>query len=152
MNRPHLVNLALAFSVALATFASAAPAAAAPSPQREDPPPLDDLDEYIEAIERTANMVSDPQAVRLAAEHGLDLINVTWEDTGRYYDSAVGPNISDVTIQVQYPDPNSRGYQLALMPVIRFPNFTDKTADPHGPFLFAGRQRRWKVAGACHAP
>ncbi|MBN1536522.1 MAG: hypothetical protein JW908_07305 [Anaerolineales bacterium] len=85
--------------------------------------------EYIEAIQNAANMTGDPQARDLAAEYGLNLVNVMWEDTGRYKDSSVGPNISDVTIQVQYQDSRSEGYLLSLMPVIRFPNFSDKTAD-----------------------
>lgn len=129
MRRPTFVNLSLILSLLLAAFSLATPAAAAPSAQRgdEDPPVTDD--DYIKAIKRTANMVSDGEAVRLVNQYGLDLINLTWEDTGRYYGSSVGPNISDVTIQVQYEDPQSNGYQLALMPVIRFPNFTDKTAD-----------------------
>jgi hypothetical protein len=67
--------------------------------------------------------------LRLATSHGLDVLNVTWEDTGRYYNSAVGPNISDVTIQVQHINPDTGQYELTLMPVIRFPNFTDVTAD-----------------------
>ena len=52
-------------------------------------------------------MVSDSKASRLVSEHGLQIINVAWEDTGRYAGSSVGPNISDVTIQVQYDDPVS---------------------------------------------
>ncbi|MFP3853878.1 MAG: hypothetical protein ACLFWD_06250 [Anaerolineales bacterium] len=132
MSRQTLFNLAVIFSLLMASFSIAAPAAAAP-PQNhsDDDPPRQrgPEDEYIRAIQRTANMVSDGEAVRLVNHYGLDLINVAWEDTGRYYNSSVGPNISDVTIQVQYEDPASNGYQLALMPVIRFPNFTDKTAD-----------------------
>jgi hypothetical protein len=84
---------------------------------------------YIEAIQRTESMTSDPQAVELAARHGLNIVNVMWEDTGRYQGSSVGPNISDVTIQVMYRDPLSDQYQLSLMPVIRYPNFSDLTAD-----------------------
>jgi hypothetical protein len=84
---------------------------------------------YLAAIQKTAAMVADSQAQSLAAEYGLNIINVTWEDTGRYYNSAVGPNISDVTIQVQHQDPASGGFGLTLMPVIRYPNFTDLTAD-----------------------
>ena len=84
---------------------------------------------YLEAIQRTANMTFDSQAQALASQYGLNIVNVMWEDTGRYKGSSVGPNISDVTIQVQYMDPNSGQYQLALMPVIRFPNFSDQTAD-----------------------
>lgn len=84
---------------------------------------------YIEAIERTAGMVWDDLAQKMAAEHGLQILNVTWEDTGRYYNSSVGPNISDVTIQVQHRGPARDEFQLTLMPVIRYPNFSDLSAD-----------------------
>ncbi|MFC2043264.1 hypothetical protein ACFLUA_03845 [Chloroflexota bacterium] len=84
---------------------------------------------YIEAIERTADMVWDDEARHLASLHGLQVLNLTWEDTGRYYNSSVGPNISDVTIQVQHMEPYSCEYMLTLMPVIRYPNFSDLTAD-----------------------
>ncbi len=47
--------------------------------------------EYAEAIQRTSDMVWDEDALRLAQDHGLDLVNLTWEDTGRYYNSSVGP-------------------------------------------------------------
>lgn len=83
---------------------------------------------YLEAIERTANMVSDRNAIRLVQRQGLNLLNLTWEDTGRYKGSSVGPNISDMTIQVSTPA--GRGEMRSrLMPVVRFPNFSDKTAD-----------------------
>ncbi len=82
-----------------------------------------------EFVQNTADMVWDEHAQRLAAKYGLEILNVTWEDTGRYYGSAVGPNISDVTLQVSHPDSQSRGQALALMPVIRYPNFSDLTAD-----------------------
>lgn len=75
---------------------------------------------YLDAIQKTAGMASNPEAAKLAKEHGLQILNVTWEDTGRYKGSAVGPNISDMTIQVA----SRQGEQ-----VIRFPNFEDKSAD-----------------------
>ncbi|MGB3292006.1 MAG: hypothetical protein WBB01_03320 [Phormidesmis sp.] len=84
---------------------------------------------YREVIERTQSMIRDPEARRLAAEHDLEILDVTWEDTGRYDSSAVGPNISDMTIQVEHSDPRSGDAQLHLMPVIRYPNFSDLTAD-----------------------
>jgi hypothetical protein len=31
----------------------------------------------------------------------LQILNLTWEDTARFKGSAVGPNISDMTIQVR---------------------------------------------------
>ncbi|NJK29156.1 MAG: hypothetical protein HC851_04945 [Acaryochloris sp. RU_4_1] len=96
----------------------------APQPRR----PIFNQD-YQQVIDQTIQMVSNSQAQRLAQQFGLNILNLTWEDTGRYKNSAVGPNISDMTIQVQHRDPRSQAYQLHLMPVIRHPNFADKTAD-----------------------
>jgi len=84
---------------------------------------------YAQVLTNTANMVGDAEAQRLAAARGLDIVNVTWEDTGRYKGSSVGPNISDMTIQVQHKDPRTGNANLFLMPVIRFPNFQDTTGD-----------------------
>ena len=102
---------------------------------------VDDPD-YAEAIERTAAMVHDPRARRLVERYGLNVLNVTWEDTGRYYNSSVGPNISDVTIQVQHRNPRTEEYELTLMPVIRHPNFSDLTADisPDDFYLLVGNE------------
>ena len=85
--------------------------------------------DYRQVIEQTVGMTFDSAAQALARQYGLDILNVTWEDTGRYNNSTVGPNISDMTIQVQQQDPETKDYQLHLMPVIRYPNFTDTTAD-----------------------
>lgn len=60
-------------------------------------------------------------------QHGLNLLNLTWEDTGRFKGSSVGPNISDMTIQVRIPE--GAGDRTYLMPVIRHPNFSDLTGD-----------------------
>lgn len=122
-----LSRLLTVLSMVLFPVLNAAPALAAspantPGQWEADP-------EYIEAIQRAANMTGDSQAQALVSAYDMNLINVMWEDTGRYKDSSVGPNISDVTIQVQYQDPQTEQYLLNLMPVIRFPNFSDKTAD-----------------------
>ncbi|MEM8810748.1 MAG: hypothetical protein AAGF01_32465, partial [Cyanobacteria bacterium P01_G01_bin.38] len=85
--------------------------------------------QYRNVIERTRDMVYDSDAIALAQRWGLNVLNVTWEDTGRYDNSAVGPNISDMTIQVQQQHPETGDYSLALMPVIRHPNFSDLTGD-----------------------
>jgi hypothetical protein len=75
-------------------------------------------------IEKVESMVSDHNARRMVQGQGLSLVNVTWEDTGRSKGSAWGPNISDMTIGVR----DSRGL-LHPMPVMRFDNFNDVTAD-----------------------
>ena len=111
-----MYRAAFALTATLATLAAAVPAQAADDP------------EYLATIERTAGMVADESVRALVQRHGLDLVDVTWEDTGRYENSAVGGNISDLSIQVQHcaqPEICS----LHLMPVIRFPNFEDRTGD-----------------------
>ncbi|MCA9517056.1 MAG: hypothetical protein KC635_19070 [Myxococcales bacterium] len=98
---------------------------------------------YRRVLEDTVAMVGDANAQRLARERGLDVVNVTWEDTGRYKGSAVGDNISDMTIQVQEKDPVTGKSRLYLMPVIRKPNFSDVTADVPLDrfFLLVGNER-----------
>ncbi len=81
-------------------------------------------DRFRTTIANVEGMVWNTQAQQLASRYGLNVMNVTWEDTGRYKGSSVGPNISDMTIGVR--DPSGA---LHPMPVIRFDNFTDKTAD-----------------------
>lgn len=124
-----LIVTALAFSML------AAPSARADEPDAEAA--------YRDAIQKTEQMTFDAEAQRLAQQHGLQIMNVTWEDTGRYAGSSVGPNISDVTIQVQHKLPGRDDYGLALMPVIRHPNFSDLTADisPDEFFLLVGNER-----------
>lgn len=84
---------------------------------------------YRDTVLKTAGMTHDEQTRSLASKFGLDVLNVTWEDTGRFKSSAVGPNISDMTIQVAVEHENSDARSVHCMPVIRFPNFSDKTAD-----------------------
>jgi len=79
---------------------------------------------YDQAIGRVEQMTFDPAAQELVRHYGLDLVNVTWEDTARDQGSVAGPNISDMTIGVR----DTAG-RLHPMPVIRFANFSDKTAD-----------------------
>ncbi len=81
-------------------------------------------DRFHSTIGKVEAMVWDSTAQSLVQKYGLNVMNVTWEDTGRYKGSSVGPNISDMTIGVR--DQNGA---LHPMPVIRFDNFSDKTAD-----------------------
>lgn len=106
---------------ALATAAVLTQFATPISARRMPPPPS-----YAEVVASVADMVSDPEATRLVQGKGLQLLNVMWEDTGRWEGSSVGPNISDVTIEVE-ADPET--HARYLMPVIRHDNFTDKTGD-----------------------
>ncbi len=53
-------------------------------------------------------------------------MNITWEDTGRSKFSCVGPNISDMTLQVEGN----------LLPIIRNENFSDFTYELNTDELF----------------
>lgn len=90
--------------------------------------PNEQPQDYARVVSKVAEMVNDRSVSNGASRRGLSVVNVMWEDTGRAEGSALGPNISDLTLQVRYREQNS-GFQTALMPVIRFPNFTDRTGD-----------------------
>src|SRR5437764_7020913 len=92
-------------------------ALAAPAPPADRA--LAAYEEYRGVVARTAGMVHDGEARRLAGARGLHVLNVTWEDTARFQNSAVGPNISDVTIQVHEKHPTTGEVTLTCMPVIR---------------------------------
>lgn len=83
---------------------------------------------YAQVVSKVAGMVNDGAVAERASRRGLSVVNVTWEDTGRAQGSSLGPNISDLTLQVRHRGDQGR-FESALMPVIRFPNFTDRTGD-----------------------
>jgi hypothetical protein len=64
-------------------------------------------------------MPRDPVASELAKNRDLVIETTSWEDPGRSKMSAVGPCISDMTLEVE-------GH---AMPLIRPPRFSDKTWD-----------------------
>jgi len=97
---------------------------------------------YREVVQRVSEMVYNGNITKLASEHGLDVVNVTWEDTGRYSGSCWGPNISDMTIQVHSYENGAEYPTLTCMPVIRYPNFHDISADmdPDNFYLLVGNE------------
>jgi hypothetical protein len=104
-------------------------------------PGVDQGPDYETVVERVANMASDGNLAARVHRRQLDVMNVSWEDTGRYQGSSVGPNISDMTLQVRT---NGRYGETALMPVIRPPNFADRTGDVPADrfFVRVGNERR----------
>lgn len=92
-----------------------------PAPHREHSP------RFLDVIRKVEAMPNDYDLQQRANRQGLNVMNVMWEDTGRGLGSAIGPNISDLTLQVR--EPFSNGNRTHLLPVIRYPNFTDKTGD-----------------------
>jgi len=79
-------------------------------------------------VQKVAGMTGDDNAYTIAQKYRLQILNVLWEDTGRWEGSSVGPNISDVTIEVEGYR-NGKAHRTYLMPVMRHDNYTDKTAD-----------------------
>lgn len=70
--------------------------------------------------DEVASIYKSSSLSSLANKYGLAINSVTWEDTARSKNSALGPNISDMTLVT------ADGHR---MPVIRKPNFTDETYD-----------------------
>jgi hypothetical protein len=102
-----------------------------------------DSREYARVIDRVTNMVSDGDLRRRVSRRNLSLVNVAWEDTGRAQGSALGPNISDLTLQVRRRDESGQ-FAASIMPVIRQPNFTDRTGDVPSDrfFVRVGNEKR----------
>ncbi|HEY5951482.1 MAG TPA: hypothetical protein VIV40_38575 [Kofleriaceae bacterium] len=98
------------------------------TPAFAQPKAADTSRSYERVVQKVANMVNDEGAYSMASTYKLNLLNVLWEDTGRWLGSSVGPNISDVTIEVEGYS-KGKTHRTYLMPVMRHDNFTDKTAD-----------------------
>jgi hypothetical protein len=107
---------------------------AAPALQPEVAIPATPFDPEVlhEAIRQVVRMPSNRPLARAARAHHMRIQNLSWEDTGRSFGSSVGPNISDLTLEVHETRTNARGRtftRTSLLPVLRYPNFTDRTAD-----------------------
>ncbi len=87
-----------------------------------------DREEYARVVGKVATMVNDSDLARRVQRRNLSLVNVAWEDTGRAVGSSIGPNISDLSLQVRRSNRNG-GFESSIMPVIRPPNFVDRTGD-----------------------
>jgi hypothetical protein len=83
---------------------------------------------YREVVQKVTNMTSDGDLASRVSRRQLSLVNVAWEDTGRSLGSSVGPNISDLSLQVRHRNESGQ-FESAIMPVIRHPNFSDRTGD-----------------------
>ncbi|MBL0214809.1 MAG: hypothetical protein IPQ07_13110 [Myxococcales bacterium] len=112
-------------TAALALVSLLAPVAVA-QPKAKAPP--DPARLYDRMVAKVAGMVGDERAYSIASNFNLQLLNVLWEDTGRWEGSSVGPNISDVTIEVEGFS-QGKTHHSYLMPVMRHDNYVDKTAD-----------------------
>src|SRR5687768_2253365 len=82
--------------------------------------------DFDEAIKRVVGLPNNTEFNNRVKNLGLNVLNVMWEDTARTAGSVWGPNITDMTLQVRHLDSSGR---KDLLPVIRYPNFTDKTGD-----------------------
>jgi hypothetical protein len=133
------VTLALAGCASHATIGSVLPpSGGAPlqvAAEVDENLPVAARADYDRVVARVSGMVSDAELQRSVEARGLALQNVNWEDTGRAEGSALGPNISDLTLQVRRRT-DSGELVSTLMPVIRFPNFTDRTGDINSNMFF----------------
>lgn len=70
-------------------------------------------------LREISGLANNRMAASLAESYGMKIMNVAWEDTARTKGSCFGPNISDMTLNVNGLN----------MPLIRKPNFADITSD-----------------------
>jgi hypothetical protein len=110
-----------------AALAGLLPGAALAQGTAVRPQPKSSAATYAAMVNRVSAMTEDGQSIAMLERRRLALLNVLWEDTGRWLGSSVGPNISDVTIEVEMTVAGKK--RTALMPVIRRPNFSDVTGD-----------------------
>ncbi len=76
-------------------------------------------DKFNEVVNYVKMINHNQDAIKLAREYNLNIQSVAWEDTARNKYSSVGPNISDMTLNVA----------SHRMPLIRSKNYTDVTVD-----------------------
>ena len=103
---------------------------------------------FSDTIARVVAMPSDAALQQRAQALGLNVVNVMWEDTGRFQGSSVGPNISDLTLQVR--EQVAGGFRTHMLPVIRHPNYSDRTADVAARKLWV-RVGNHRAGGQLHA-
>lgn len=135
---------------------SSAPLAVDDGPKPADPNESDwgikdpnDSRAFAETIRKVAAMPSDSSLLQRTQRRGLNVVNVAWEDTGRAEGSSLGPNISDLSLQVRRRA--ERGdFESTVMPVIRFPNFSDRTGDIPSDrfFIRTGNEKRGNNANS----
>jgi hypothetical protein len=102
---------------------------------------------FAETIRKVADMPNDGNLTSRVSRRGLSVVNVAWEDTGRAENSSLGPNISDLSLQVRRKDENG-GFQSTVMPVIRFPNFSDRSGDIPSDRFFIRTGNETRSAGS----
>jgi hypothetical protein len=149
MGTPFHLELPMMRRSLLKTFTAAAATAATlhgAHPARACMPYLPvaaELPSNVNVLATVLDMPNDQDLQRRASQYDLNVLNVMWEDTGRFENSAVGPNISDLTLQVREDIGRGR-VRTHMLPVIRHPNFSDRTGDVAAEKLFVrvGNQRK----------
>ncbi len=88
------------------------------------PPPGGPLG-WEDYFRRTTNLVQQPDFMQIVSEQKFFPVKISWEDIGRYQNSAWGDRISDVGIWVRLVESEPSSAKLALS-VRRDSNFRDK--------------------------
>jgi hypothetical protein len=82
---------------------------------------------YIQLARAMANLDTDANVGQILRQAGLVAVRTSWSDTGRSHFSSSGSNISDVRLNALVQE---RGRIVPIpQPIIRLPNFEDKTVD-----------------------
>ncbi len=84
---------------------------------------------FEQIVAKVRSMTTERCSLDLARRAKLDIVTVAWEDTGRAADSSVGPQISDLRLQVRVPSSDGKTKSVETMPMMRSANFSDRTVD-----------------------
>jgi len=132
-----MITLGFAASLTLATITQAEPQSKLPRPKPEA-----EKTRYEKTVEAVNEEIFSTQGQKRAEDYGMTVMSTAWEDNGRTKGSVWGPLISDYSIYVHIK--NEGKFKRAIqVPLLRFPNFEDKTADqpPSKFFIKVGNEK-----------
>jgi hypothetical protein len=84
---------------------------------------------YVMLAEKLSQLTSNTRVVEQLRKDGLSVTNVSWQDVGRSAGSSGGFNIADVRLVAITKSRDGKSTKLYPMPIIRLPNYEDKTVD-----------------------
>ncbi len=125
-------------------------------PTKDNPTPQDALSqvpdcegvlsspEYRGLAQQLAQIDQNPKVREVLQKIGLTATTVSWQDTGRYHGSSGGNNISDVRLAALTRNRDGQMDPIA-QPIVRLPNFEDKTVDVKMDEIFVPAGNAWDV-------
>lgn len=106
---------------------------------------------YTLLADNMTRMASNPKIVDELRKAGLTIGTVSWNDTGRSFGSSGGVNISDLSLVAITRDREGKAKPIA-QPIVRLPNFEDKTVDVNMEEVLVPIGNAWGVSDLMAVP